>query len=320
MDIQNLTAALQDFRPKEYTWTFALYSAHKSRDGLQLSWNACAMREIPRWTEVLARTLLEKSLTERGVTEYSPLLPKEQIGVLERGSELIRGQMSDMLLGITGAQTLAPEDFANGVVSRPAGYAFYGVRPVTPEELEADGQQKPREIIFMRRGNPFITGAKMLLCTGQNGGIAESEAPLLKFTPQTDFLLIEDMCCFISESIAKDFDLESRPNAVCARRLEQIAESDVVGCFEALEMAALSGKNTRKFLDFDREILTHIAGLSIEARMDFLGTYGVELDANGKMNTADPEQCELIIDLLCGRSCLDVLGRLAVGLNIKPRE
>jgi hypothetical protein len=144
--------------------------------------------------------------------------------------------------------------------------------------------------------------------------------PLLKFTPQVDFLLIDGICCVITESINKDLDLESRAAAVCGRRLEQIAQADVVSSYEQMELAALGGKHTRKFLDFDKEILDHIASLSIEARIDFLAAYGITLDADGKMDSAGPEQCEMIIDLLCGRTCTDVLGRLAVGVNIKPRE
>jgi len=48
--------------------------------------------------------------------------------------------------------------------------------------------------------------------------------------------------------------------------------------------------------------------------------YGIELERDGKLSTNDPEQCEMIIDRLCGRTCTDVLGRLVVGVNIKPRE
>ncbi|MDR3314001.1 MAG: hypothetical protein LBS96_06045 [Oscillospiraceae bacterium] len=337
MEAQQLTEALRGLKPKDYDWAFALYSTHKSRDGVQLSWNTCEMRGIGRWIEQLARQLLEKALPDHAISEYSPLLPKEEIGVLERGHELIRDPLREILLGIGNAERLAPEDFVNGVVSKPVGYAFYGVETEDARrkraEAEAPASEEDesaaplpaelpaaKEALFLRRANPFLSVAKALLCQGENGEIAESEAPLLKFMPQTDFLLMEDCCFFFAESIQKDFDMESRPAAVCGRRLEQIAQADVVGNFEQLELAALGGKNTRKFLDFDREILEHIAGLSFESRMDFLSTYGITLDAGGKMDTADPEQCELIIDLLCGRSCLDALGRLAVGINIKPRE
>ena len=328
MEAQQLTEALRALKPKEYDWTFALYSAHKSKDGAQLRWNACGMRGVALWVEQLARQLLEKALPDHVISEYSPLLPKEEIGALGRGHELIRDQLREMLYGIESAEPTAPEDFVNGVVTKPVGYAFYGVeteearrKRMEPSE-EGQPQVLPpaKEALFLRRSNPFITGAKTLLCLGAGGEIAESEAPLLKFTPQTDFLLMEDCCYFFAESVEKDFDMESRSAAVCSRRLEQIAKAEVVGSFEQLELAALSGKNTRKFLDFDREILEHIAGLSIDSRAEFLSTYGIILDANGKMDTNDPEQCELIIDLLCGRSCLDALGRLAVGFNIKPRE
>ncbi|MCL2494622.1 MAG: hypothetical protein FWE98_03060 [Oscillospiraceae bacterium] len=319
MDTQSLVAALQGLNPKDYDWKFCLYSAGKGRDGVTLSWNACQMKNIPQWAQQMARLLLEKTLTERVVTEYSPLLPKEEIGALSQGDARIRDQLGDILLGVAGAQAKAPEDFVSGVAGKPVGYAFYGLCPAKKDE---DGEvfAPAKEILFLRRTNPFISGAKALLCAGRGEEIAEAQSPLLKFTPQVDFLLMDGLCYLIGEAIGKDLELESRAGAVCARRLEQIAEADVVGSYEQLEFTALGGKHTKKFLDFDREILAHIAGLSIEARIDFLGAYGITLDKDGKMDSADPQQCEMIIDLLCGRTCTDVLGRLAVGVNIKPRE
>ncbi len=312
-DTHTLVTALQGLNPKDYDWSFCLYSTAKSRDGVALRWNTCEMRDIPRWAEQMIRLLLEKTLTERTVTEYSPLLPKEEIGALSQGDAQIRDQIGDILLGIAGAETKAPEDFISGAVTRPVGYAFYG-KQRTPEESVPS-----KEILFLRRANPFISGAKALLCTGQGNAVAEAQSPLLKFTPQVDFLLMDGMCYLISESVGKDLELESRAAAVCARRLEQVAEAEVLGNYEQLEQAALT-KHTKKFLDFDKDILAHIASLSIESRIDFLSVYGISLDRDGKMDSNDPEQCERIIDLLCGRTCTDVLGRLAVGLNIKPRE
>lgn len=320
MDTHSLVTALQGINPKDYEWKFCLYSASKSRDGVALRWNACGMRDIPLWTEQMVRLLLEKTLTERVVTEYSPLLPKEEIGALSQGDAQIRDQIGDILLGITGAETKAPEDFVSGAAGKPVGYVFYGLKPAQPAEDGEEAAALPKEVLFWRRANPFISGAKALLCTGQGDEIAESQSPLLKFTPQTDFLLLDGICYLISEAVGKDLELESRASAVCARRLEQVAEADVVGNYEQLELAALGGKHTKKFLDFDKEILSHIASLSVEARIDFLSVYGITLDSDGKMDSSDPEQCELIIDLLCGRTCVDVLGRLAVGMNIKPRE
>lgn len=48
-------------------------------------------------------------------------------------------------------------------------------------------------------------------------------------------------------------------------------------------------------------------------------TYGITLDKDGHIDIGDKEQCELIIDLLCGRNCVDALGRLAVGNKITLR-
>ncbi|MDR1464258.1 MAG: hypothetical protein LBJ11_03005 [Oscillospiraceae bacterium] len=313
MDTKTLTTALQGLNPAEYEWSFALYSAHKSRDGLALQWHRCEMRGLPVWLETVIRFQLEKTIPDRSVVAYSPVLPKENIGALAREDELIRDQLREMLLGLQGTETLAAEDFARGVVPKPVGYGFYGVRAATETE-------EAREVLFLRRANPFLSGVKALLCVGSGGAVTESETPLLKFQPQADFVLLGEHCYFLSENIAKDFELESRAAAVCARRLAQVAEADVVSDYEQLEAAALSGKHIRKFQEFDRKILDHIVSLPVASRLDFLVTYGITLDLNGRMDTSDPEQCELIIDLLCGRSCLDAFGRLATGVKITPRE
>ena len=172
----------------------------------------------------------------------------------------------------------------------------------------------------MRRQNPFVAAAKARICTTEGAEIVAADKPVLKFMPTTDFLLIGGGCYFISTGIEKDFELENRQIALAARRLETIGKAEIVSDWEQLEKSAMVFKNARKFADFDNDILEHIARLSIEHRSDFLSTYGITLDNNGLMDTCDAENCELIIDLLCCRSCLDVFGRLAVGTGITPRD
>jgi hypothetical protein len=102
--------------------------------------------------------------------------------------------------------------------------------------------------------------------------------------------------------------------------MKRIAGADIISDYDSLEKAVMSGKNVRKFSGFDRQILEHIARLPIVEREDFLSTYGVTIDHDGRVDTSDAEQCELVIDLLCCRSVLDPLGRLSIGSNITPRE
>jgi hypothetical protein len=150
--------------------------------------------------------------------------------------------------------------------------------------------------------------------------VAATDKPVLKLAPGVDFLLLGDACYFFSSGVEKDFALENRYFAIASKRLATVADADIVSNIEALEKAAFTSKNARKFVDFDRDVFDHIARLDTMDREEFLATYGVTIDAAGKMDTSDAEQCELIIDLLCCRSCLDPLGRLAVGSNITVRE
>ena len=311
MNTQTLIEALRELNPAELDWKFALYSTHKSRDGQELDINSCKMQDVVSWVEALISTLLQKTLSERTVTEYTPFLPKELIGAIENSNELIRDQIGNIIDNTQNALVYSPEDFVSSVLPTPKGYAFYGCKK--------DGSGKViNKVLFMRRQNPFLAGGKTRLCTTEGDKIITSEKPLLKFTPITDFLMINDVCYFFTSSIEKDFGLESRHIAICQKRLGLIADASIVNNYDNLEQAAM--KSARKFVDFENGILEHISSLSLLDRMDFLTTYGITTDNEGRMDTNDSEQCDLIIDLLCCRSCLDPLGRLAVGSNITPRQ
>lgn len=314
MNTHTLVEALRSLNTNEMNWKFALYGTSKSRDGLELEWNICNMRGIAEWAETLRTTLLSKSAAEKTVTEYSPFLSdKEHIAAIPKDNDMIREQIADIILNIQNGIAYAPEDFISGVLPKVAGFAFYG-------ERKDDEGKVAETVLFMRRGNPFITGQKNRLCTSDGKEVVVSEKPMLKFTPAVDFIFIGDVCYFNSSAIEKDFDLENRNIAIAAKRMTVIAESDIVSDYEKLEEVVMMAKNARKFADFDKQILEHIARLGVLDRAEFLSTYGVTIDNNGRMDTVDPEQCELIIDLLCCRSVVDPLGRLATGNNITPRE
>jgi hypothetical protein len=305
MNTHHLTEGLRALLPSELEWKFVLYTAAKTRDGIELTWNACGMTGIAPWVETVRAALLKKPVAEKPVAPYSPFLSdKENIAVLSADDEMIRRQIAALRADVKNASRLAPEDFVSGAAPKPTGCAFFA---------EVGGEP----VLFLRRANPFLTGK---LCLAEGGSIAHTDKPILKLTPAVDFLLLGGACYFFSSGAEKDFALENRHFAVAAKRLSAVAESGVVSNIEALEKAAFTSKNARKFIGFDKDVLAHIKRLPIIEREEFLSTYGVTIDLSGTMDTADEEQCELIIDLLCCRSCLDPLGRLAVGSNITVRE
>ena len=314
MDTQTLIDNLRNLIPDEIEWKFALYSTHKSRDGLQLEWLLCKMKGVTSWIETLKTVLLEKTTAEKTVADYSPFLSdKENIGALDKTNALINEQILDILVDIQNGIYSPPEDFATGAALKPVGFAFYG------ERKDNEGKIVD-QILFMRRGNPFLSGSKVRLCISEGDEIVTSEKPLLKFSTAVDFLLIGGVCYFLSASIEKDFEMENRHFALATKRMALIAETAIVSDYDKLEAEVMTAKNARKFVDFDRTVLEYIARLSITEREEFLSKYGVTIDNEGHIDTSDTEQCELIIDLLCCRSCLDPLGRLSVVSGITPRE
>ncbi len=307
---KNLAQQLQGWNPAELEWKFALYSTSKSRDGQTLEIHSCGMQGIASFVESVRIHLLEKVLTERTPAAHSPFLGKESIGTLEKKDELICDALDEVLMNTLGAVSYAPEDFVSGVLPAPKGYLFYGCK------TDEDGRPE-QQALFMKRSNPFLSAGKGRLCTTAGDEVTDCVQPVLKFAQALDFLFINDVCYFLNPAIEKDFGMENRHFLICMKRLTTIAQAEIVSNYELLEQAAI--KNARKFLEFDSGILEHITRLPITEREDFLLTYGITIDGQGKMETGDPEQCELVIDLLCCRSCLDPLGRLATGHNITPR-
>jgi hypothetical protein len=316
LNTKTLIETLRQLEPTKVDWKFALYNAHKSRDGVELDWNQCKMKGVAGWIETLKLSLLEKTLPEKSVKEYSPFLSdKENIGALEKKDEVICEQVTDILLSVKNALPYAPENFIDGSLPKITGYAFCGEYKIETEESE-----KTMQIIFMRRSNPFISTAKARLCTSKGGDVVYCDKPILKFTTAVDFIMIDDVCYFLSSAIEKDLAMENRYFAIAVNRLELIAAVEIVSDFEKLESAVMTPKNAKKFITFDEQILEHITSMPILEREDFLLTYGITIDHKGTMDTSDAEQCELIIDLLCCRSVVDPLGRLATANNITPRE
>jgi len=313
LETRTLTEGLQGMIPEEFEWTLAFYSAKKGRDGTDLDFGKIKMTDIASFADTIRISLLEKTLQEKSVADYSPFLTNDNVGALEISSELIRDSVSDIFTGINGAFPQSVEDYISGVYSGPSGYAFYG-------EKKDENENVTDKVLFMRRTNPIQRAGKSRVCTTKGDSLVTANMPVIKFTQAVDLLIINDVCYFITTNTNKDFGLESRHYAICAKRMALIAEKGIVSNYEQFESVSMNGKNVRKYLDFDKDVLEYIERLSIVDREEFLSTYGIILDNSGLMDTNDPEQCELIVDLLCCRSCLDVLGRFAVANGVSVRE
>ena len=292
------------------SWKFALYSIHKGRDGIELEWHLCHMQNIAGQVSLVREYLLKKPIADKPVAPYSPFhSDKETISALENSNEMIHAQLTDIFMGIHNGQAYLPHDFISGALPKIAGYAFYAVHD---EQTDNTGK-----ILFMRRGNPFLAGFPLF--TGIGNEIVENDAPIIKFTSSADFLSINGISYIFSASIENDLGFESRYFAIAERCLEKLAAAEIIGDYDRFENVVMKIKNAKKFLTFNEEILDYIVNLPVVERIEYLEKYGVELDNNGRMSSAEASQSTLIIDLLCSRSCLDPLNRLSVG-SITLRE
>ena len=313
MDTTSLTEALRNLDAEALKWKLALYSTSKGRDGIELEWHLCNMQDIPNLVSSMRDYLLKKPVADKPVAKYSPFLSdKENICALENNDEMIHSQLTDILMSIRNGVEYPPQDFVSGKLPKIAGSAFFGEQ----EQGEVDEPSNP--VLFMKRGNPFLAGASLFM--GTKDGIAENKTPIVKFNTSIDFLSINGACYIFSASIENDLAFENRHIAIAEKCLEKIAAAEIISNYDGFENIMMKLKNAKKFLSFNDEILDYITGLSVMERIDYLEKFGVKLDNEGRMDSYEASQSELIIDLLCGRSCLDPLNRLSVGSNITPRE
>ncbi|MDR0883121.1 MAG: hypothetical protein LBN05_00705 [Oscillospiraceae bacterium] len=307
MTNQQLTEALRGVAPRTLEWTLAPYNSSKTKDGVSFMFGKCAMKNIGTWVETVLEQLLAVNLAKQDVAAYTSFLPKEQIGAIEANAPLIQEPLTEALGALTQALPYNPEDFLSGLFPKVTGIAF--------SATAADGTP----LLIMKRGNPFLSGKKVLLCTADDdtGEIHESTVPMLKFTAGADFVLVGGVAYFFSAAAQKDFALEDRPAALCAKATALVGECDLVSDFARFEEVAK--KNARKFEDFGNELVENLGRMNIGAREEFISTFGLVLAADGRIDSSTPEQCVLLVDFLCQRACLDVYGRLAVGNKITPR-
>ena len=315
MDTTTLTNELRSLDANMFSWKFVLYNTHKSKDGLELRWNSCGMKGIENQVHKLRDFLLRKPVADKMVAPYTPFISdKENIGALGKDDELIHEQLYDVIQNIQRAELHPPEDFVSGVLPKNVGFALVG------ESKDVEQGIPPERIILMRRGNPFLSASTAPLFTTEGEDVIVYNKPILKMPIAVDFLMLGGVCYFLSSAIEKDFSLENRHFVIAGKQMKKLAAHEIISDYDQLEQTVMTTKNAKKFLDFDKNILEHIIRLPIPEREEFLSTYGVIIDHNGHMDTSNSEQCELIIDLLCCRSCLDPLGRLSVGSNIMIRE
>ena len=303
-----LTDALRGM-DSNLNWKFAMFTTYKARDGVELEWHLCNMQDISGHISTVRDFLLKKPVSDKDVAEYSPFLSyKENIFALESKNEMVHAGLTDIFMGLRNAGAHTPPDFVSGRLPKISGYAFCA------GENESDANKR---VLYMYCKNPLLSGASLYV--GAENEVVENTMPIFKFANAVDLLFIGGVCYLFSASAENVLSFENRHIAIAEPCIKKIADAGVIGNFDSFEMTAMKIKNAKKFMTFNDEILDYITRLPIMERVEYLEKYGVELDKDGKMNSYETIQSELIIDLLCGRSCLDPLNRLSVG-SIVPRD
>ena len=302
--------SLYSFKPDDYIWGFYMYESLKTSDGTVLDFARIKMEGIQPLLEALKEHIITKALSSRPVGIYDPLRPKEAIGAVGSDDPIVKGALADAMLCMDNAQDWQAEELEYSD-AKWAGYAFYGKQ----ESEENSG----KSVLIMKRANPIQPLLKSSFFVSNGESLAETSESILKFTPALDLCVIDGMCYFFSDALARDFDMQGRDRAQAVKCLKIIEESGLVSDMHTFSEAAMKPKNSKKFHDFDEGILSHIARIEIADRIDFLQSYGVALDGGGLLSSYTDEECAYIIDLITSRSCIDPLGRLSFG-KIAPRE
>ncbi len=107
------------------------------------------------------------------------------------------------------------------------------------------------------------------------------------------------------------FNMERSYKAVCHRKLEDIAQADIINGMEDFKFAAAAGRNPRKFISFNANRLTALKKKSVRVAM--ARQFSIPLDADGDKFDASVEgTAEKIVKLLCNKGMIDPFEKMAV--------
>lgn len=148
----------------------------------------------------------------------------------------------------------------------------------------------------------------------KRGSFEELSDKILSLRPTMDILVVGQTVYFLTLAGENLFNMARSYKAVCHRKLEDIAQADIINGMEDFKVAAAAGHNPRKFISFNANRLTALKKKSVRVAM--AKQFSIPLDADGDKFDASVEgAAEKIVKLLCNKGMIDPFEKMAVEVD-----
>lgn len=220
------------------------------------------------------------------ITEYSGSTVDKVIYWLSKSNNLIADEYNMLIAAIAAPDTeLDPLNF------KAKAYVLRGV-------ISIDGEEKPVKIISMQ--NP-VTSLKHKFLRA-NGTFKEITDKVISLRTSIDVIILEDTVYMLTLAGENLFNMKRAYKAVCAGKLSEIEQCNIVTDFAAFSSVAGSGHNPRKFVSFNDAHLQKLK--NSKNRVKMARKFNIPMKGD-LFDTTQPGTTDKIVKLLCDRGMVD---------------
>lgn len=159
-------------------------------------------------------------------------------------------------------------------------------------------EEYPVKLVSMQ--NPITMLRHKFL--NNNGAFTEIGKKVLSLRTTVDVVIFDEKIYMLTLAGENLFNMERSYKAVCATKVENIGNCDIVTDFEAFAATAKRGQNPRKFVSFND---AHLEKLKCAgSRKKIAQKFDIPLSDN-KFDTTQPGTADKLVKLLCEKGMVD---------------
>lgn len=235
----------------------------------------------------IVNNIVKTYLNEKKIYEYSPEMPRDGIGYfnLKNQNCILKTPLNVFNEGI---QKSVPY---SGKFAKYNGYVIEGrinnlpyVRLISTSSVIK--YYKKSYFIFMNEFNKI-------------------EKPVFEIKNNSDCILFNDYCLFLTNHAESIFDLEKQYKAIAQRSLRFLKDNNLISNFGYFKEYASSYPRALKFDSFDNERIIDFKNRSISDRRSILQTYSINSNEDGEITISNEDEAERTLNFLCSKLLTD---------------
>ena len=244
----------------------------------------------------MSSNFFNKVKNQERVLEYTAQNPKGTIEKLSLNSSLIHKTWASLLNHInTSDDTCKLKDISANA------FIFVG------NYQDENGNDK--NLYFLTQKNPVLSFKKRTpIFVSRHNTVVEAQEPMIQFGRCCDILITDHTLYSVNNNFESIFNIEYSHKIVCREHLAELETADLIDDMESYKTFAVSGKNSKKFITYDAQI---VAKLQKQEYKDLLKK---ELripvnPATHKFDLSKPQNARNFTLAICGKTKLNMFDK-----------